>query len=144
MKEHDALPSDTHINVKLNGCIHQGYITAIDKIISAIKSGRTRLNLSNLGFIVLPPEIGLLINFTAIKLENNQLISLPSEIGLLLALEQIGLYNNQLDPLPLQIQNLIKLDNLLLNDNQLNSPNNIELIFNSSEKVQNFFKTYFG
>ena len=45
---------------------------------------------------------------------------------------------------PLQIQNLIKLDNLLLNDNQLNSPNNIELIFNSSEKVQNFFKTYFG
>lgn len=81
----------------------------------------TNLNLSKLGLITLPPEIGKLSALTRLFLNNNRLSSLPPEIGQLSALTELYLSRNHLDSIPPEIGALTALTQLELCYNQLSS-----------------------
>ena len=81
----------------------------------------TKLYLHNNQIVVLPPEIGRLVNLTALSVENNKLASLPREIGQLVALERLHLHGNFIVSLPSEIGELEKLQRLFLSDNCITS-----------------------
>lgn len=92
---------------------------ALDKILSAHRTGETFLSLNGMYIGHLPPEIGMLTNLTLLDLEGNLLKSLPPEIGNLKKLEILYLANNELESLPPQIGNLSQLHTLGLSGNRL-------------------------
>ena len=51
----------------------------LNLIKEAARSQQTELNLSGLGIIALPPDIGQLVNLQDLDLQNNQLTALPAE-----------------------------------------------------------------
>jgi Leucine-rich repeat (LRR) protein len=69
--------------------------------------------------IILPKEIGKLINLKELCLSHNKLTRLPKEIGDLINLETLWINNNELFIIPKEIGNLVNLKYLFLHDNQL-------------------------
>jgi hypothetical protein len=97
------------------------YAIAWDMIREADTSGATSLDLSNLGLIKLPPEIGILVQLEELSLGSNQLSELPAEIGNLVNLHRLDVQANRLTSLPLEIGNLTSLIVLDLAGNELAS-----------------------
>ena len=97
------------------------YNQAAEKIEACRRDGSLRLDLSGLGLICLPPEIGRLTALTGLWLHDNQLSSLPPQVGQLTALNFLVLDCNQLTILPPQIGELTALRVLYLQHNQLSS-----------------------
>lgn len=95
------------------------YQTALDRIRQAADSGAEYLDLSKLGLISLPPEIGQLTNLTQLDLAGNQLTSLPIEIGQLISLTRLIIADNKLIELPAEIGQITNLAHLNLSNNQL-------------------------
>jgi internalin A len=95
------------------------YEIALQRIEEAHKSGATDLNLSGLGLIELPPEIGYLSDLRYLYLHDNQLTSLPSEIGQLSNLRSLDVSFNQLTVLPPAIWQLSNLWMLILDVNEI-------------------------
>jgi internalin A len=78
---------------------------------------RLNLNLSGLGLISVPTEIGGLKALTVLDLSDNQLTLLPSEISRLTELTTLDLSRNQLTTLPSEIGRLMALKELYLQQN---------------------------
>src|SRR5438874_1146323 len=72
------------------------YAEALKQIEACRKGERhgSRLDLTNLGLIALPPEVGRLTALTGLHLSGNQLTALPPEIGRLTALTELYLHDN--------------------------------------------------
>jgi internalin A len=77
------------------------------------------LDLSGLGLVALPPEIGHLADLRFLDLSNNKLATLPPEIGRLTELTTLNLFNNRLAKLAPEMSSLTKLTWLDLRSNQL-------------------------
>ncbi len=97
------------------------YETALRKIEACRRGRENVLDLSGLGLVKLPPEIGQLTALTLLNLMRNQLTSLPPEMGQLTALMQLYLSGNQLSSLPSVTGQLTALTELDLMGNQLSS-----------------------
>jgi internalin A len=97
------------------------YETALRKIEASHRGRKKVLDLSKLGLVKLPTEIGQLTALTQLDLTANQLSSLPPEIGRLTALTRLDLMENQLSSLPPGIGRLTALTHLNLRYNQLSS-----------------------
>ena len=95
--------------------------TALERIRTCYRGQEKTLDLSGLGLLRLPPEIGQLTALTRLFLSENQLSSLPPQIGQLTALTVLVLFRNQLSSLPLELGQLTALKELYLFDNQLSS-----------------------
>jgi Leucine-rich repeat (LRR) protein len=78
-----------------------------------------RLDLSNRGLSVLPPEIGRLTNLEHLDLTGNQLTSLPPEIGRLTNLRTLDLGRNRLTAFPSPVLELSNLEAVGFTENQL-------------------------
>ena len=70
------------------------------RIEEALKSGATRLDLTDLKLSTLPDAIGQLSELQTLDLSDNQLSTLPEAIGQLTQLRELDLSNNQLIALP--------------------------------------------
>lgn len=78
-------------------------------------------DLSGLGLIEVPPEIGQLIDLTKLHLNGNQITGIPSEISQLVNLTLLDLNNNQVATIPAEISQLTQLEVLWLDNNLLTS-----------------------
>ena len=96
-----------------------GYAEALPRIKICHESAQTSLDLSGLGLITLPPEMGQLTALTALFLGDNRLTVLPPEIGQLTALTTLDLSGNRLAALPPEIGQLTALTTLDLGGNRL-------------------------
>jgi Leucine-rich repeat (LRR) protein len=100
----------------------------------AFKSNATRLDLSGLKLITLPPQIGSLTYLENLDLRKNRLRALPDSIGNLVNLKEFDLSRNQLASVPNVIGNLIKLTSLNLSENRLGIlPDSIGYLVNLTE-----------
>lgn len=79
----------------------------------------SRLILSDLNLIYLPPIIGQLTQVRNLEMDYNQLTSLPESMGQLTHLEFLFLDHNHLTTLPKTMSQWIQLKGLYLGDNQL-------------------------
>lgn len=79
------------------------------------------LNLSQLGFTVLPPEIGQLCYLERLTIVNNRLSAIPSEIGQLKNLRYLTLNNVDINSLPPEIGQLSQLEFLSATGNNLST-----------------------
>ena len=68
----------------------EAYQEASRSIRLAQKRGRNALDLSGLGIVELPPEIGRLYSIERLNIERNQLTELPAEIGKLVHLRELS------------------------------------------------------
>jgi tetratricopeptide (TPR) repeat protein len=78
-----------------------------------------KLDLSNNGMKVLPPEIGRFRNLQYLNLSRNQLGDLPREVCNLKKLQYLNVSGNQLDQLPNEIGGLSNLKQLIVSQNFL-------------------------
>ena len=97
----------------------QAYAKALRRIEKARKARATRLDLSDLGLKILPPEIGQLSSLQILYVGRNQLATLPDSLGQLRSLQVLNLHRNQLATLPDSLGQLSSLQKLYLHDNQL-------------------------
>lgn len=97
----------------------KAYNRALKTIEACRREGGTRLDLSRLDLVSLPPEIWSLGSLSLLDLGMNRLEELPPEIGKLGSLRTLSLSNNQLGALPPEIGNLGSLMKLDLSDNRL-------------------------
>jgi internalin A len=97
------------------------YKIALERIEEARVSEATELDLSGLGLIELPSEIGNLNSLQKLYLNENSLTSLPPEISRLANLQILGLRGNELTSLLPEIGKLGNLQALGLGGNQLAS-----------------------
>ncbi len=98
---------------------NEAYRRAEKKIEEARRTGAVELDLNNMGFTKMPPEIFELTNLTHLKLYGNRLTSLPEAIGKLTNLIELFLNGNQLATLPETIGKLTNLSWLTLHRNNL-------------------------
>ncbi len=133
------MPKTTNHNLEND----RGYRAALEIILSAERSGATKLSLALERLIALPPEIGRLTALRELDLHDNQLSTLPPEIGKLTKLVKLELYNNHLTALPDEIGQLSALEELNLLNNQLEYlPNTfsglaaLRLLFLSNNRLQ--------
>lgn len=89
--------------------------------------------------VILPPEIGLLVNLKLLYLNDNQLINLPPEIGNLVNLKSLIVSVNKLTDLPSTIVRLTKLESLYLGNNEFTKlptlPPNLSLLHMPNNKL---------
>jgi hypothetical protein len=115
-----------------------GYNIALQRIQEAADNNATRLGLSDLDLIEVPPEIGQLTNLKVLFLDINELRNLPPEIGQLINLEVLSLHMNQLVSLPPEIGQLSNLRVLSVSHNQLvNLPSEIGQLISLQELYLN-------
>ena len=95
------------------------FVEAEERIVEAIKSGVTTLDLSNLGLMAVPAVVGLMTELMSLNLSLNQLTALPKELGWLTNLTTLDLSENQLTTIPTELGNLKKLTQLDLSQNRL-------------------------
>ena len=95
------------------------YAIAQERIEEARRTEAKVLDLSNLGLMRLPGELGRLPALQQLNLSNNQLTGLPPEVERLQALWALNLSNNQLTGLPPEVERLQALWALNLSNNQL-------------------------
>jgi internalin A len=91
------------------------------RIEEALKSGATRLDLTDLKLSTLPDAIGQLSQVQMLYLSGNQLSTLPDAIGQLSELQTLDLSDNQLSTLPDAIGQLSQVQTLDLSGNQLST-----------------------
>jgi len=100
--------------------------TAKERIIIALSTNATSLDLSCLQLTTLPPEIGSLTHLQTLDLFQNQLTSLPDSFGNLSHLQTLNLSSNKFTSLPDNVSNLIQIKKLSLFFNKLTSlPNSL-------------------
>lgn len=98
---------------------------------NAIKSNKTKLDLSNRDINELPDEIGKLTKLKSLNLSYNSLIAIPASIGKLENLEEIFLTKNCLEIIPDEFGKLQKLKILDLSNNKItNIPKSISNLSN--------------
>lgn len=97
----------------------KGYEEALVLIEKARKNKLTRLDLSGIGLVNLPIEIGELHNLVTLYISFNHLNTLPEEIAGLQNLVALYAYNNRITYLPNSIENLKNLQELHLFNNTL-------------------------
>jgi hypothetical protein len=102
----------------------QAYDRAREKILDGVRRMEAgeqvvELNLSNMGLVELPPEIGQLRALETLVLHFNELTALPPEIGQLTNLTTLHLQGNRLAAVAKEILQLPKLEALVLSNNQL-------------------------
>ena len=78
-----------------------------------------KLDLSNLGITIIPPEIGLLTGLVELDLSGNKIEELPEEIGNLVKLEKLDVRSNRLRGLPSTLGNLESLTELGISFNRI-------------------------
>ena len=89
------------------------------RIEECIKRKHDRLDLSNFGIDLIPPEVFKVTEIRHLELSGNHLTSLPSEIRQLERLQTLHLNNNRLESLLPGLFELADLTTLALQDNQL-------------------------
>ncbi len=97
----------------------EAYYLAEKKIQQALKSGATKLDLSNMKLTELPESIGQLTQLTELNLSVNRLTTLSESIGQLTQLTSLVLSDNQLTALPESLGQLTQLRSLNLSNNRL-------------------------
>lgn len=90
-----------------------------EKILRAVRTGETTLDLSGFGLTVLPPEIGQCTKLETLVLKSNKLTALPKEIGQCVHLHMLSLDNNEPTSLPKEIGQCLHLHTLSVDNNQL-------------------------
>lgn len=93
------------------------YGEALEKIEIARAQKTDELDLSKMGLVSLPPEIGDLAHLRKLYLSNNHLLALPDTIGRLHNVSEIWLDGNQLRNLPSTVARLGELRALFLSKN---------------------------
>ncbi|UCE61188.1 MAG: GTP-binding protein [Phycisphaerales bacterium] len=94
----------------------------IEIIEKAAHENVQKLDLSNLGIIRLPRQIGRLVNVMWLYLHNNELATLPEEIGKLVNLKTLALDGNRLERLPRSIGSLKHLSRLDIGHEKTGNP----------------------
>jgi Leucine-rich repeat (LRR) protein len=97
------------------------YAIALQRIEEARETSAIELDLSNLGLVEIPPQIGQLSNMHTLNVSYNGIRILPPEIGQLGNLQVLNLSFNHLTILPPEIGNLLNLQILSVDTNQLTS-----------------------
>jgi internalin A len=92
---------------------------AEERVLEALASHATELDLSWLGLTALPKSIGELKNLQKLRLFENGLTVLPESIGQLTQLRSLRLWGNQLRALPESISQLKRLELLDISRNAL-------------------------
>ncbi|MEM7534399.1 MAG: COR domain-containing protein [Chloroflexota bacterium] len=95
--------------------------TVAERIAEVQRARKTTLDLSGLGFITLPDDLGQLSSLQELNLSGNQLSELPDFISQLSNLQLLDLRNNQLSELPDFIGQLFNLHSLSVGGNQLSA-----------------------
>jgi internalin A len=88
-------------------------------IAQAKQEKATVLDLSNMGFKTVPPEISQLTYLKRIFLSNNQITEFPEAVTNLFSLEDLSLSNNQISEIPDAIGKLVNLKELSLWGNKI-------------------------
>lgn len=96
----------------------QAYNEALAKIKVAYAARAEHLDLSNMGFVAVPPEIGDLEHLRSLRLNGNQVMHITDSIGRLHHLRELWLNDNQIHVLPRQVTNLRELRWLSLASNR--------------------------